>query len=648
MAESLVDDVYATLANVEKAQKTAPSAADVKNSSQLIEHARKRLVGSSNELPFKKDLKSFRGETDTDKQKCEGFSKKEKDISKCSEHTIPHTQDQTSWTQDVSKQGRLSRKEWNISGNRTLDHTSHGNERQIEEERRQHLRPNCSEFDDGWQGVQKPNKERNKCWQSKFRHQKDDVCTSSVGHKPVDCARSGTQQSGYRMEGRHNSKGSHGPHAQRREQEAEGRGKERKGGLGYRQLEKLAGEEPSEIVLVLANSRAGFETFVKQPLMPDLLILIVRILSKLCKADFEENKAAVLSCACVHEFLDQLSKHIAVIPLEVNKVRKDNVGSFLVDLMTFLETVVNLLPSKAVEGFENVFLMTDVLIKIYEGQDLRFPDFDEVKNKFEHVRAQYKICVEEQERRNINENTNAVAVEVPPDDFREINVFPDAEDILSEEPGFLRPNIVDGAYVSVYDYLDTQFRLLREDFLGPLREGISQYINMTDKKRIKNNKSVRIYHKVYFLKSKLIKDRLGLIVCFDPDKRLQNFNWEHSKRFMFGSLLLFSRDNFATIIFATVMGRDLADLKNGKIVVQLNKDSDLSDDLFSVEFVMAESQVYFEPYYHVLKALQNMRHRFFPMEKYIVRAQMSDDPPRYLYSAGGDLLYIDGHAVYAL
>ena len=100
---------------------------------------------------------------------------------------------------------------------------------------------------------------------------------------------------------------------------------------------------------------------------------------------------------------------------------------------------------------------------------------------------------------------------------------------------------------------------------------------------------------------------------------------------MFGSLLLFSRDNFANIIFATVMDRDLADLKNGKIVVQLSKDHDVSDDLFSGEFVMAESQVYFEPYYHVLKALQNMREESFPMEKYIIRAQMSDDPPKYVF-----------------
>jgi hypothetical protein len=43
-----------------------------------------------------------------------------------------------------------------------------------------------------------------------------------------------------------------------------------------------------------------------------------------------------------------------------------------------------------------------------------------------------------------------------------------------------------------------------------------------------------------------------------------------------------------------------------------------------------------------------MSEESFPMEKYIVHAQISDDPPKYLCSGGGVLLDIDGHAVYAL
>jgi len=43
-----------------------------------------------------------------------------------------------------------------------------------------------------------------------------------------------------------------------------------------------------------------------------------------------------------------------------------------------------------------------------------------------------------------------------------------------------------------------------------------------------------------------------------------------------------------------------------------------------------------------------MREESFPMEKYIIRAQMSDDPPKYLCSEGGVMLDIDGHEVCAL
>jgi hypothetical protein len=63
---------------------------------------------------------------------------------------------------------------------------------------------------------------------------------------------------------------------------------------------------------------------------------------------------------------------------------------------------------------------------------------------------------------------------------------------------------------------------------------------------------------------------------------------------------------------------------------------------------MAESQVYFEPYYHVLKALQKMQAATFPMEKYIIHAQMSDDPPKYMCTEGGALLNIDGSRVCVL
>ena len=58
--------------------------------------------------------------------------------------------------------------------------------------------------------------------------------------------------------------------------------------------------------------------------------------------------------------------------------------------------------------------------------------------------------------------------------------------------------VVSGGFANTDDYLDVQFRLLREDFVQPLREGIKEYqeamFNMkTSRKRIQN---VRIYQNV--------------------------------------------------------------------------------------------------------------------------------------------------------
>jgi hypothetical protein len=709
MAESLADDFYATLASVERAQnESGCSTGTLKKRSCSVQPVSTQNP-DGNELPFKKSTVLKKRETELDcfgnstqsmdKQKCEGvrkkenniskcrkrnlpctenktseiqgasnherFHRKEKDVSKHSEYNLQHTQDQTSLIQDTSKHETFSRKEKDISKNNkyNLPHILLNEKLEQVGGRRQHLNSGYSAFDDGWQRVPKRKQGKNKNQQaqilSKSVYQKKEESSSNISHKAGESFEAQAGQGRLLAEGLHWHDGSHGSRMQTEEhafyvqpgQEIDkGMSQqrvERKCGLGYRQLEKLAEDEPYEIIVVLANRRSGFETLLKQPLKPDLLILILRILSKLCKADFEENKAAVLSYACHHDFLDQLSKHIALIPLEVNKRRKENVVSFLEDLMTFLETVINLLPSKAVEGFENIFMMTDMMIKIFEAQQSTAASFDEVKKNLECLKAQYKTCVEDHEKKEVGENTNTYTLEVPQDDFRKISVFPNPEDILAEEPGFVRPNIIDGAYESVYDYLDIQFRLLREDFVSPLREGILEYINMCDKKRIKKISSVRIYRKVFFLNPKIINDHLGLAVCFDPDKHLKRIVWEHSKRFLFGSLLLFSRDNFTNVICATVMDRDIKELKNGKIVVRIGEGFDVSNDLFSGEFVMAESQVYFEPYYHVLKALQNMK-KSFPMEKYIIRAQMSDDPPKYMCTEGGALLCIDGHTVSVL
>ena len=66
----------------------------------------------------------------------------------------------------------------------------------------------------------------------------------------------------------------------------------------------------------------------------------------------------------------------------------------------------------------------------------------------------------------------------PPNDFTKMSIVPSLDDLIgtsndSVRP-FLRRNITNGAYRSVRHYLDVQFRLLREDFVHPLRTGVAK------------------------------------------------------------------------------------------------------------------------------------------------------------------------------
>lgn len=63
----------------------------------------------------------------------------------------------------------------------------------------------------------------------------------------------------------------------------------------------------------------------------------------------------------------------------------------------------------------------------------------------------------------------------PADKFTEMEIVPLKEDILTDEEPFLRPNLIVGKYPSALTYLDVQFRLLREDFLAPLRGAVKTY-----------------------------------------------------------------------------------------------------------------------------------------------------------------------------
>nr|KAG5707168.1 hypothetical protein BaRGS_017852 [Batillaria attramentaria] len=224
--------------------------------------------------------------------------------------------------------------------------------------------------------------------------------------------------------------------------------------------------------------------------------------------------------------------------------------------------------------------------------------------------------------------------EIPPEDFNTLPIFPEGRDMDWSEKPFLRSNKAEGAFKDVHHYLDVQFRLLREDYIRPLREGIREYRRMREKgEQVKKNSDLRLYHRVQVI-GLACKEALEHRVHFDIS-HMKHVRWESSKRLLYGSLVCLSVDDFENISFAIVTNRDIKDLENG--IVQIRFESGIEDVLDSTAgdvFTMAETTAaYFEAYRHVLEGLQEMQQNF-PLAPYIVECQKNVKPPKYVYSSG--------------
>ncbi|XP_072385751.1 NFX1-type zinc finger-containing protein 1-like isoform X2 [Diabrotica undecimpunctata] len=334
--------------------------------------------------------------------------------------------------------------------------------------------------------------------------------------------------------------------------------------MGFKALEELIDKDNiEEIILDLNDGKKGFKTLLGSTLSTDMVVLVVKMLAKICDSDFNTSKTSLLQFAIESDFSQQVTSFVNGLAIQVDSI---------------LEVIEK--KEKELEAKKSV---------------KKDPNFN-------------------------------LTLQEPPDDFREISVYPSTVEITTEKSPFLRPNIVKGPYPDINTYLDIQYRLLREDFVLPLRKGICRYINNPRDKQ----QDIKIYEGVKFLKAESINNQNCQRIQFDFSNKKTKFEYENSKRFMFGSLLCFTDDRFATLLFGKVVERKLELLGNGQLIVGFNSDMELPAGLYDKSFLLVESKVYFEPYYQVLTVLKNMPIENFPMERYIIQVRTDTRPPQYL------------------
>ena len=390
--------------------------------------------------------------------------------------------------------------------------------------------------------------------------------------------------------------------------------------LKLTQLQELSlSSDSSEVILFIDRNLKPFQhslgTCDKVPQHDQhrYIEMILRILHTICKACTDLKEAAnrilaeVLSERC-EQFHIQLKKYVCVTVTDKPQ-----------DIIHLFSELLRLLPSsswKVLPVFdlvESVGLLQDSSLN-QKAADLK-QLFEDIRREH-RKRAVVKVAKDEMTWDNSK--------------YRDLQLYPAMEEICSEDSPRLRPSLINEPYTCWEHYYDVQFRLLREDFIAPLRRGIRE-CRLVEKGR--RNLDIDIYDGVRILEPVFTRDGICCKIQFDISK-FRRRKWEHSKRLIFGSLLCLSpkKDRFSEqVYFAIVANREPKDLEQGIVLVQFQESVELIPHCHQTVFVMAESRAYFEATRHILHSLQTAEVDTMPFTKYLVLNQSKQvEKPKYL------------------
>jgi len=100
---------------------------------------------------------------------------------------------------------------------------------------------------------------------------------------------------------------------------------------------------------------------------------------------------------------------------------------------------------------------------------------DLVRN-YEDLNVEAQSLVAQKYKSGLGDEEESTKEDDAPDDYWFMTLVPTLRELLSEEEVFLRSNKTSGAYNNAHHYLDVQFRLLRQDFVQPMKLGIQDFL----------------------------------------------------------------------------------------------------------------------------------------------------------------------------
>ncbi|XP_053401641.1 NFX1-type zinc finger-containing protein 1-like [Mercenaria mercenaria] len=389
-------------------------------------------------------------------------------------------------------------------------------------------------------------------------------------------------------------------------------------------------EEPDELLLKVDKLSTGFIDILRKPLDPHLVYYVVRILSIIVHSTQTAHLRDIMREVESH-MLNNLSVLLHDLSMKDQNLSnlwevQSNTEKFLLNIIEILKVILTIISPSL--GKCSALLSAARKVK----EELNLDSIEAALEDVETLLKTVKTNKELKEKKQVDVRSSTKTQTEPPNSFREIPVFPELKDLQLDEKPFLRANKVQGKYDNLETYLDIQYRLLREDYMQPLRKGISEYREcMKSGGSVRKIKELKLYQSVKIMYPVCSRQGINYVLQFDVSN-LRHCNW--TRRLIHGSLLCLSNDNFDTVWYATVTDRDELQLKDGNLTVHFENANELSDSQRNAEFVMAETSAFFEAYRFILEGLQEIEDHI-PFERYLVNCETSVKPPRYLLGDGG-------------
>ncbi|XP_033939060.1 NFX1-type zinc finger-containing protein 1 isoform X2 [Pseudochaenichthys georgianus] len=412
-------------------------------------------------------------------------------------------------------------------------------------------------------------------------------------------------------------------------------------GLGYKTLEELSEKDPSVVAITLSSKPALRELLGDTAMRNDLVGLLCLVLSKAFESRAERGTLQHLAGIIKESdfFSTVLPRYLVGMSSECNPTRRAQYPRDLKNILAILSEVINTFPASSVNSV--TLLLTLIPASVCSLRTTGVDIQPEIEERVKSMQGLIKHLQEKSREGTLRSDRDhyallPIAGEEDQQDFRTISIYPTPEEFHQEERPFLRPNLTSQRYANTHLYLDTHFRLLREDFVRPLREGVQHLIRSKMEKgdkplKTKRFDDIRIYFDTKLVVPKCTNNGIAYIVQFDIQP-LKFVRWENSKRLIFGSLVCLSCDDFESFLLATVSDRDPKELAKGQVQIAFTAESrfKLAEMEKDQLFLMIETTAYFEAYRYVLEGLQEQNEDKLPFQRYIVECNKDVFPPAYL------------------